>query len=203
VVLLVVHLLKSHSSVRIDNGVVGTFTVVQRFGSDDAANGTLVGVLAAPGVSARDAERKVMFPSGKRPLLGTVLPVMVDPLDPTRFNVLWDRVPTARDVAAQQASQIAAQMVASPTAAVSDAPSEPGVARVLSAVPTGDGRFLITLEVHRPGSAAYHVQITMTFATPGHQQLFATPGSVVPVLIDPAYPLTVIPDMSRTNDTPR
>jgi len=225
-IFLVVRIVKNGQDVKIEDGVPGSFQVVRVSASDEAMNGTIVGVLSAPGIAARTAQRHVIFPSGwggrNRPSVGTVLPVVVDPADPRRFNILWRHVPDAVQEAAQIAARMNSQGAARPvadlgngeftwqTAAHDDAivvaqshlfagaRAEPGQARVLSAVRTDAHRHLITVEVRRGmNDAPYHIQARVTCDTPRYEQLFTTPGNVLPVLVSPAHPLAVIPDTSR------
>ena len=68
-------------------------------------------VVEAPGVPAfTHVYKKFGARVDKWPDPGDVLPVEVDPADPTEVEVLWDDLPTARESAAHQAEQLAAHL---------------------------------------------------------------------------------------------
>ncbi|MCL2423548.1 MAG: hypothetical protein FWD11_06595 [Micrococcales bacterium] len=106
---------------KIVNGVVGSLQVIASGRpSEDAVYTptTVVGVLSAPGIAAREIEWEGYFTKKRWPRSGTTLPVMVDVVDPSRFNVLWDQVevatPDPSSAFIARARQMAAQMNAEP-----------------------------------------------------------------------------------------
>jgi hypothetical protein len=55
------------------------------------------GVLSAPGLNPLPAEFHGKAPHAKRPIVGDVLPVVVDRADPSQFRIEWDQMPTAAE----------------------------------------------------------------------------------------------------------
>lgn len=95
------------------SGVRGTARVVSLNHAPHATHGSLRATLVveAPGVPAfTHVYKKFGARVDKWPDPGDVLPVEVDPADPTEVEVLWDDLPTARESAAHQAEQLAAQL---------------------------------------------------------------------------------------------
>ena len=94
-------------------GVRGTAQVVSLNHAPHATHGSLRATLVveAPGVPAfTHVYKKFGARVDKWPDPGDVLPVEVDPADPTEVEVLWDELPTARESAAHQAEQLAAHL---------------------------------------------------------------------------------------------
>ena len=93
--------------------VRGTARVVSLNHVPHATHGSLRATLVveAPGVPAfTHVYKKFGARVDKWPDPGDVLPVEVDPADPTDVEVLWDDLPTARESVAHQAEQLAAQL---------------------------------------------------------------------------------------------
>jgi hypothetical protein len=96
---------------------MGTLQVVgSSHAPDDAvySNGTIIGVVSAPGVPAREVEHRGIFRADRWPEPGDTLPVLVDLLDPSRFNILWSQVSDKGGAATRLAQQMAAQMNSGP-----------------------------------------------------------------------------------------
>ena len=94
-------------------GVRGTARIVSLNHAPHATHGSLRATLVveAPGVPAfTHVYKKFGARVDKWPDPGDVLPVEVDPAGPTEVEVLWDDLPTARERAAHQAEQLAAQL---------------------------------------------------------------------------------------------
>ena len=53
------------------------------------------GMLNLPGLGAFAAEFHGKVPHAKQPVVGQVLPVIIDRTDPSQFRIEWDQVPTA------------------------------------------------------------------------------------------------------------
>jgi hypothetical protein len=58
---------------------------------------TANGVLSVPGLGLVPAEFRGKVPPAKRPIVGQVLPVIVDRADPTQFRIEWDQVPSVTE----------------------------------------------------------------------------------------------------------
>jgi hypothetical protein len=72
-----------------------------------SARCNLTVVVQAPGIPAQTVECSTTVSVKKWPRHGQVLPVDVDPDDPSDLKVLWDRVVAVDDVARQQGDAIA------------------------------------------------------------------------------------------------
>lgn len=74
------------------------------------SNYRLHGVITAPGVPATAVDQRGIAQVKKWPLPNREFAVLVDRADPTRFQILWDRVSTGRQVASEQAQRLAQSM---------------------------------------------------------------------------------------------
>jgi hypothetical protein len=77
---------------------------------------TMHGVVTAPGLAPLAVRCSVSAPSDRWPETGQTLPVLVDPGKPDRLKVLWDEIPTRRQVSMDRAEGLAASMRAAPQA---------------------------------------------------------------------------------------
>jgi hypothetical protein len=90
--------------------VEGTLVVI---GSNPPADGALYatyrlhGVVTAPGVPLTRVEHRGIARTASWPSSRRELPVLVDQADPTRLQILWDRVVPGRQVSAAQAARLA------------------------------------------------------------------------------------------------
>jgi hypothetical protein len=111
------------------------------------SNCEMQGVVTAPGFHPTAVEHLCLAPTRKWPEPGQTLPVRVDRADPTRLEVLWDSMPTNRELGQHQAQQeaqaLAAQMPAAQDWAGQQSPdgmeppAAPGQAPVTSAFAPG------------------------------------------------------------------
>jgi hypothetical protein len=74
------------------------------------SNYRLAGVVTAPGLAATPVENRGIARVTKWPFPGRTLPVLVDRAEPKRLQIRWDRVPTGREAAAEQAERLAQAM---------------------------------------------------------------------------------------------
>lgn len=84
------------------------------------SNCNMEGVVMADGITPTAVEHYCTAPTKKWPYPGQELPVLVDRADPQRLRVVWDDVPTGREVgrqAAQAQAQAQAQAMAAGTGA--------------------------------------------------------------------------------------
>ncbi len=121
---------------RKDHWIIGTARVVsvnQLPRSGTSTNLRADVVVEAPGVQPYAMQYKELVVSIKKfPDPGTVLPVRINPDDHTDIDVLWDDVPTHKDLARQQAEQLAASLRGQPL------PPPPGtLATGAGSVPSG------------------------------------------------------------------
>ena len=81
-------------------------------GSSGAAysNCSMDGVVTADGVAPTAVEHYCTAPTKKWPYPGQELPVLVDRSDPQRLKIIWDDVPTGRELGRQAAQAQAEQM---------------------------------------------------------------------------------------------
>lgn len=98
---------------RRKDGVRGTARVVSTSHAPQATHGSLTMqiVVEAPGIPAYShSYKKFGARVDKWPSPGDVVPVSVDPDDPTKVDVLWDDIVTNRDAARQEADQLAERL---------------------------------------------------------------------------------------------
>jgi hypothetical protein len=93
----------------------GTFQVTacscQQFGAT-MADSWWTGFVSGPGIAPVAVTHTGMAPQIKRTTPGQVVPVDLDPGDPTRFRIDWDQVPTAMDYGLALARDVIARMPA-------------------------------------------------------------------------------------------
>jgi hypothetical protein len=150
---------------RIPDPVDGTAQVVSATGAPDGHGSAACGldlVVTVPGVPAFPVRGTHLVKMAKWPWPGQVLPITASRADPSRFKILWDRVPTGRDRAAEQAARLADAFNAGaappprPTQVfVNGRPATPGEAQRVAGVFSGRDR-LERLErlaaLHRSGA---------------------------------------------------
>jgi hypothetical protein len=91
--------------------VRGTFQVTacscQQLGASMATS-WWTGVVSGPGIAPTAAQHSGMAPQAKMTVPGQVVPVDLDPRDPTQFKIAWDQVPTAVDYGLALAAELIA-----------------------------------------------------------------------------------------------
>lgn len=101
----------------IAGGVPGTAQVVsvsQNIGTGVYQNCHMNLVTNAPNVTPTAVEFEGIVHSRRWPTPGSVLPITVNPADPTKYAILWDQVPDSRVVAKSDAEGIAAALRGDP-----------------------------------------------------------------------------------------
>jgi hypothetical protein len=78
---------------KFNDPVPGTFEV-QNCDWGKSSDLAISGVLSVPGLNPLPADYHGKTPHDKHPIIGQVLPVIVDRSDPTQFRIEWDQVPT-------------------------------------------------------------------------------------------------------------
>jgi hypothetical protein len=103
--------------------VRGTFRVTacscQQFGSA-MADSWWTGVVSGPGVAPVAVQHSGVAPQEKMTMPGQVVPVDLDPQDPTRFKIAWDQVPTAVGYGLALAAELIADSPVTPLGGPSD-----------------------------------------------------------------------------------
>ncbi|KQV74550.1 hypothetical protein ASC61_05775 [Aeromicrobium sp. Root344] len=83
-------------------------------------------VISAPGVTPLAVEFSGPVKRKVWPAPGAVLPILVDPADPTNYRILWDQVTPAKDAARAKAESVAALQREEPA----DAPADDVISRL-------------------------------------------------------------------------
>ncbi|MEV7972652.1 hypothetical protein [Cellulomonas sp. NPDC089187] len=109
-VVLIRTMVRRRFAPQIHHGVAGEVTVTgigipPRHGTNTSE---LVGLLTIPGQEPVVVQQRIMASKDTWPAVGDRLPVVVDPVNPQRFRVRWELVPSATDAARLAAQRLAA-----------------------------------------------------------------------------------------------
>jgi hypothetical protein len=174
------------------------------------------GVLSIPGLGVLAAEFHGKVPHTKRPIVGQVLPVIVDRADPTQFRIEWDQVPTVTERVESRAeidTAFSAFSALPPEAqqqmhAHTPAPNwEVATATVRTchtakvpafAVRQAPGGIVdLTLDVRLANGYEYGTKTRVAFSTPERRAKASEKGTELPIRVDPADPNRVVIDIDR------
>ena len=103
----------------IAGGVPGTAQVVSAStysGTGSYQKCAMHLVLNAPGITPTAVEFNGIVHNAQWPVVGSTLPVSVDPANPTKFAILWAQVPSAHEAARPAAEGIASALRGDPDA---------------------------------------------------------------------------------------
>jgi len=84
-------------------------------------------VISAPGVTPLAVEFSGPVKRKVWPAPGAVLPILVDPADPTNYRILWDQVTPAKEAARAKAESVAAALRRGESV---DAPADDTISRL-------------------------------------------------------------------------
>jgi hypothetical protein len=131
------------------------------------------GVVSGPGIDPVAVHHTSMLtPTAKWPYPGMVLPVTVDREHPDRLKISWDAVPSSRDVARELAAQQAQQMAA----AAGQTPQAPGTAGAPSVAPVVPARYQSMVDDIVARAQAAGATVTTSYET----QVVGAPGRPAP-----------------------
>lgn len=171
------------------------------------------GVLSVPGLGVLACEFRGKVPHTKRPIVGQLLPVIVDRADPTQFRIEWDQVPTVTERVESEADVNPAAgalpaEVHQQTHAHTPAPNwEMATATVRTchtakvpafAIRQAPGGIVdLTLDVRLDNGYEYGTKTRVAFSTPQRRAKATEKGTELPIRVDPADPSRVVIDIDR------
>jgi len=136
-------------------------------GSSGAAysNCRMDGVVTAEGIAPVAVEHYCTAPTSKWPYPGQELPVLLDRTDPKRLRIIWDEVPTGRDLGRQQARAEAERMAAGASGAAAN-----GTTFITGDLPP---QFQSMMDAFQQASGGFTATHTVVTGAPGR----AAPGT--------------------------
>jgi hypothetical protein len=154
---------------RLTDPIRGSYRLTACSGGSSGAaysNCRMEGVVTADGVAPVAVEHYCTTPTKKWPYPGQELPVLVDRADPQRLRIIWDDVPTGREVGRQQAQAAAERMAAG----ASGAAGANGTTFVTGDLPP---QFQSIMDAFQQASGGFTATRTVVTGAPGR----AAPGT--------------------------